>query len=281
MPAATLVGLVGTARKRRQTSESKASAMIPFVPSIVPNVIQALVLVVAFALVLAPVLRKHPAPFYVLYAALSAVTLIDGVSWAPWAETLLDLFVSCYVGVAFYLVVMFAGALPRTWWVTKRLLSVRTELSVIGGFVIAAHICRVAFMIPLSTSMYWTFIWGDAAPVMMAAVTIVGVPLIACFLVPWITSFRFIRKRMKHSTWKLIQSMAYPFMGLLVLQGILLSLGHAIYVGPGAAEFADYMVNAATYVFFGIAYIALKVRMAVKHREKQAKRTTAQANGVS
>lgn len=252
--------------------------MIPFVPSIVPNIVQALVLVAAFALIAAPVLRKHPVPFYVFYAALSAVTLIDGITWDPWADVVLDLFVSCYVGVAFYLVVMFAGALPRKWWVTKRFLSVRTELSVIGGFIIAAHICRVAFMIPLSMSMYWTFIWGDAAPVMMAAVTIVGVPLLVCFAVPWLTSFRFIRKRMKHSTWKTIQAMAYPFMGLLVLQGILLSLGHAIYAGPGTAEFADYMVNAATYLFFGIAYVACKVSMAVKNHQKQAKRTAPQAS---
>lgn len=255
--------------------------MIPFVPSIVPNIVQALVLVVAFALVFAPVLRKHPVPFYVFYAVLSAATLVDAVTENATADMVLDLFVSCYVGIAFYLVVMFAGALPRTWWVTKRFLSVRTELSIIGGFIIIAHVCRVAFMIPLSTSIYWTFIWGDAAPVMMAAVTIVGVPLLICFLVPWVTSFRFVRKHMKHRTWKTVQSLAYPFMGLLVLQGILLSLGHAIYIGPGTPEFTDYVVNGCIYLIFGIAYIALKVVMAIRKHAKQQRRAAAQAGGVA
>ena len=252
--------------------------MIPFIPSIVPNVVQALVLVVAFTLVAAPVLRKHPVPFYIATVVLCGLTFVESVTDIAEADMVLDLFVSCYTGIAFYLVVMFAGALPRKWWVTKRFLSVRSELSIIAGFIVLAHIRRVAFMIPLSMGFQWQFIWGDAAPTMKAAVLIVGIPLVVCFLIPWLTSFRFIRKRMKHSTWKTIQAMAYPFMGLLVLQGILLSLGHAIYVGPGTAEFTDYMVNAATYLLIGIAYVACKVRMAVKNRQKQAKRTASQAS---
>ena len=160
--------------------------MIPFIPSIVPNILQALVLVLAFSLVLAPVLRKYPVPFYVAFFLMSLLTLTETFTTAvlnPDFEEILELFVSCYTGVAFYLVVMFAGALPRKWWVTKRLLSVRTELSIIGGFIIGAHVIRVFDLIPLSFSMYWNFIWANAAPIMFAAVSLVGIPLLVLSLI--------------------------------------------------------------------------------------------------
>lgn len=233
--------------------------MIPFVPAIVPNIVQALVFVLALVLCSASAMRRYPIAFYVLFIAASALTFARAALDVLALGTFVQLLASCYTGVAFYLLVMFAGALPKTWEFTKRLLSVRSEMSIIGGFVIGAHVLKVLALVPLSFSAYWPFIWGAAAPVMFAAVSVVGVPLLVCFLLPWITSFRFVRRRMGYRSWKRVQRLAYPFMALLIMQGILLAVGHGLYVGLSSAESTRYLVIAMTYALIGVAYLALKL----------------------
>ncbi len=242
--------------------------MIPFVPQVIPNILQALVFAGAFSLVFAPVLRKHPVPFYVLFIVACVLSFSSVLIFVPTLYYVDQLLASCYTGVAIYLLVMFAGALPKSWAVTKRLLSVRSELSILGGFVILFHVVKVVPMVPLAFTSAYSRIWGDALPWMFVATVVVGVPLLVCFLVPWITSFKFIRNRMEHKKWKRVQRLAYPFMALLVAQGMLLAAGHAAYVGAGDARFVNYVVVAATYGVIGVTYLALKL---VQRRKKKAR----------
>ena len=243
--------------------------MIPFVPQVVPNILQALVFTGAFTLVFANVLRKHPVPFYVLFIVACVFSFASVLIFVPTLYYVDQLLASCYTGVAFYLLVMFAGAFPKTWAVTKRLLSVRSELSILGGFIVAFHVVKVLPMVPLAFTSYYQTIWGDALPWMFVATVVVGVPLLVCFLVPWVTSFKFIRNRMEHKKWKRLQRLAYPFMALLVAQGMLLAVGHAAYVGAGDARFVNYVVVALTYAVIGAAYLVLKLACRRKkgHRE--------------
>ncbi len=242
--------------------------MIPFVPQVIPNILQALVFAGAFSLVFAPALRKHPVPFYVLFIVACVLSFSSVLIFVPTLYYVDQLLASCYTGVAIYLLVMFAGALPKSWAVTKRLLSVRSELSILGGFVILFHVVKVLPMVPLAFTSAYSRIWGDALPWMFVATVVVGVPLLVCFLVPWITSFKFIRNRMEHKKWKRVQRLAYPFMALLVAQGMLLAAGHAAYVGAGDARFVNYVVVAATYGVIGVTYLALKL---VQRRKKKAR----------
>ena len=121
--------------------------MLPYIPDVVPNIVVALVIVVAFVVAFAPALRKCPVAFYAVWIAACMATFVDIVRWIPWLYYVVQAFASCYTGVAFYLLVMFAGAFPKKWWFTKRLLSVRTEMSIIGGFVIFAHVIQVLIMV--------------------------------------------------------------------------------------------------------------------------------------
>lgn len=244
--------------------------MLPYIPDVVPNIIVALVIVVAFVMAFAPALRKCPVVFYAVWIAACMATFVDIVRWIPWLYYVVQAFASCYTGVAFYLLVMFAGAFPKKWWFTKRLLSVRTEMSIIGGFVIFAHVIQVLIMVPLSFTPIWDKAWGGGLTsiIMFIAASVVGVPLTVCFFVPWITSFRTVRGIMEHSTWKKVQRLAYPFMALMVLQGILLSIGHAVYAQPGGDGFVGYVVNALAYAAIGAAYVALKLRRRAERRAK-------------
>lgn len=165
--------------------------MLPYIPDVVPNIVVALVIVVAFVMAFAPALRKCPVVFYAVWIAACMATFVDIVRWIPWLYYVVQAFASCYTGVAFYLLVMFAGAFPKKWWFTKRLLSVRTEMSIIGGFVIFAHVIQVLIMVPLSFTPIWDKAWGGGLTsiIMFVAASVVGVPLTVCFFVPWITRF--------------------------------------------------------------------------------------------
>ena len=253
--------------------------MLPFVPNIVPGVVQALLLVIAFSFAFAKLLRTHPVPFYLVFLAFSVLAFFgEALAHIPALNVVVQAFSSAYTGVAFYLVVMFAGALKRTDPRVKVLLSIRSELSIIGGIVVAAHCVRVIYLPILAFSDEWGLIWGSAAPVMLLAMGVVGPLLLACFLLPWITSFKCVRRSMSHETWKKIQKLAYPFMFLMVAQGFLLAAGHAMYLlpyeqagllGPAwESDFTRYLVTAAAYLSFGASYALLKLG---QRREREVK----------
>lgn len=244
--------------------------MIPYVPDVVPDILQALVFAIAFTLVAAKPLRKHPLPFYAVFIVAAFFTFVDLGHINQIAYTIDNLLASCYTGVAFYLLVMFTGALPVKWSYTKLLYSIRSELSILAGFIIVAHVAKVIFFVPMSFTGYWPLIWRDAAPIMFAASTIVGLPLLVCFLAPWIASFPGVRKRMEYDQWKSVQKMAYPFMALLVAQGFLLAAGHAYYVGSSADNYYAYVATGATYLIIGALYVGFKfVKVYKENNRKQ------------
>lgn len=94
---------------------------------------------------------------------------------------------------------------------------------------------------------------------MLIACGIVGPALLICFMVPWVTSFPFVRKNMSFKTWKKTQRLAYPFMALLVLQEFLLAVSHGVYMGVGSADSVRYAATALTYLAIGVMYLVLKI----------------------
>ena len=244
--------------------------MLPLVPDVVPNIIQALILVVIFCLVGGKALHKHPWPFYIVAIIAGVLTFVTPVTDIYAAQVVLDILASCYTGVAMYLLVMFAGALPRRWKFTKLLLTMRSELSILAGIIIMAHVFKVAFFVPMSLTPFWILVWKRAFIWMFVASTLVGVPLLICFMIPWITSFPVVRKRLEFWDWKKKQRLAYPFMALLIAQGILLSCGHACYVGTDDAGYVGYVVNGITYAVIGVAYLVLKLVQKRQRAQRKA-----------
>lgn len=269
-----------TVHRSDRPENLEGDPVLPFVPAFVPNLLQVAPFALAFCLLCAKPLRAHPGPFYAFWTlAVVAVTL----EWLPTAlppalDAFVQLVTSSYTGVFLYLVVMFVGALERTPLV-KRLLSIRSELSVIAGIVIAAHVVRVAGFFTLSLTPMWERVWGQpAASLMFAAAVIVGVPLTATFLVPWVTSFKVVRRRMSQKAWKRTQLLAYPFIALMVAQGFLLAVGHALYGYPydglalsaaWLASFAQQVATAWMYLAIGAAYLVLRLRKRSRDRARR------------
>ncbi len=292
--------------------------MLPFVPVFVPNLVQVAPFVLAFAILCANPLRKHAGWFYALWTlVVVAATWYDPVislmgeaapaaafamesqmsalpSTMPALYAIVQLLTSSFTGVAFYLVVMFVGALERTP-IVKRLLSVRSELSVIGGIVIMGHLVRIVDFPFMFANPMWATIWGSpAVDYMFIAAVVIGPLLTVAFLVPWITSFKVIRKRMDHATWKKTQLLAYPFMALMIAQGFFLALGHALYGFPydgssfmmsfmsdpaaWVGAFAQQVATAWMYASIGVAYLVLRLRK--RSRDKARRESVLREQGA-
>ncbi len=256
---------------------------LPFLPYI-PYLLQVFPFVLAFVLAFATPLRKYPVPFYLLWTA-AVVINVTGVfgDTVPALFAIANVLSSPFIGISLYVIVMFIGALKKKV-VVKRLLSIRTEMSVIGGIIIFGHVLTVLELLMLSVMPIWDIIWGPAATIMFAAIMPVGVALTLCFLIPWITSFRVVRKAMSYKTWKNIQKLAYPFMILMLLQGFLLALGHAIYGMPleymtffqalaspitYTEPFIRRMLTALMYLALLVAYIVLRARKRTRDKKRQ------------
>ncbi|MEE8716880.1 MAG: hypothetical protein SOI26_03135 [Coriobacteriales bacterium] len=292
--------------------------MLSFAPTWMPGLVQVFPLVLALTLLLARRLRAHPGTFYALVGGVVAIASWANVAMAvmgddahaivvafdaaveqagqsnPVASLVLALCTSSYAGVSIYLIVMFVGALPRTPAV-RRLLSVRSELSILGGIIIAGHVLRV-FDFPSNFSdPMFSLVWGDAACAwVFVATAVIGPALTVAFVVPWVLSFPAVRRRMNPHTWKRVQrAFCYPFMALMLAQGFCLAVGHALIAYPWdgvmaqrmlsvpqefLGTFAQQVATAWIYALLAVAYAALRIGKALSDRRARAAREVARAS---
>lgn len=285
--------------------------MLPFFPEFVPGLVRVFPFVLAFCLACAPLLRHYAAVFYLVFGAAAFVmswsnlamallgdatpafvlaydvALDATVEGSALAKTLAELTASSYAGVSFYLIVMFAGAMRRTPAV-KRLLAVRSELSVLGGIVVFGHVLRIFdFPSNFANPMFNYVLGTPGKEFMFVATAVIGPLLTVCFLVPWVTSFKAVRRRMTHATWKKTQLLAYPFMVLMLLQGFFLALGHLFLGYPWdnqmfaqsmladsaawLATFAQSVLTAGLYLVLLVTYVAMRLSKRCEDRARKAR----------
>ncbi len=129
-------------------------------------------------------IKKYELRLYIISVVLSiAIPLIN--------INLLDDF-----AIAFFLVVMYAGAFSRKQEIGKRLRSIRKEYSIIGFIFASCH------------GIY--YIYGDNIELIGLISLIMAIPLTY-------TSFIFVRKRMSNKLWKRVQKLAYiMYIGMFV-----------------------------------------------------------------
>jgi DMSO/TMAO reductase YedYZ heme-binding membrane subunit len=129
------------------------------------------------------------------------------------------------LGIGLIIIVMFIGVLPKTELV-KNLFTIRTEMSVIGATLLAGHgLAYLAIGIGSLNPEY-----GMSSLIIYG---IVGPLLILLLLVPWITSFRTIRKRMSARTWKRLQTyLGVPLFIVMLVFGLALNTGWSLVSYP-------------------------------------------------
>ncbi len=116
-----------------------------------------------------------------------------------------------YVGLSFFLIVMFMGVLEKSE-IKKRLMGVRAEYAILGTIFSIVH--GLKFLV-FSIDFY--FFWE--APINFY----IGIIAIIICLPLFITSFMWIRKKLKGKTWKKLHQLSYLFYLLIALHLILIT----------------------------------------------------------
>lgn len=181
-----------------------------------------LIFTAALALIYTKGIKKHSKIFYSIATAIASITmiyeiyrLISDTKMQGFIGELEKAFMKGNVSIAFFLLVMFAGALNPKWKLTKKLLSIRAESAILGCILLLPHgimylvrfVNKILVHKPITTLYIVYLIVGLIAFIIM-------IPL-------FITSFKNIRSKMSYADWKKVQRWAYPFYFLVYVHIVL------------------------------------------------------------
>jgi DMSO/TMAO reductase YedYZ heme-binding membrane subunit len=263
----------------------------------VPGVVKGLAIALVFALIFRKQLKKHPVAFYIypvvflLWCTVSGIIeLVDSNAYENmgWEQSWImnigwafdELGLGTLLGIGLIIIVMFIGVLPKVKLV-QNLYTIRTEMSVIGATLLAAHGIEM-----LPTTIYW-FVEAEYEHgffiLFFLMYGLLGPIILALLLIPWITSFRVVRKKMSGRTWKRLQTwLGVPlFIGMLIF-GLILNLAwsvgwypdfvnmweitvapwdeaESLSLGAGAG-FAEYLLAAKIYLVLLVSYSILRIK---------------------
>ena len=201
----------------------------------VPDILKGLALSLLFIYIFKNAIKKHSTIFYIYpglmffwyctYGILNLmnVNLYDQFGETIWWELLWlphSLALDTVIGLAFIMIVMFIGVLPK-WKFVRQLFIIRKEMSIIGGLLLIGHgVMRLP-------TMKWA--WENLTDMnvfLFFSYAILGVILLVLIFIPWITSFHFARKRFSARNWKKLQTYtSVPLMVLICVFGIAINLG--------------------------------------------------------
>lgn len=215
------------------------------------NLLIALVAVIAFSFLFRGPLKAHPGIFYAIACLFVVLFIFSSFSTVPpFVKTVsFVLMQKATVSVAFFVVVMYIGALPRQWAVRRMLMPIRAELSILACIFCAGHIA-----VYLATYVPATINGIGTASTAVTLALVVALVLFVLILVLGVTSFRAVKKRMSAKTWKIIQRWAYVFYGFIYVH-LMLMLAPAALRG-GAAAITSAIVYTIIFGGYAVARIA-------------------------
>ena len=169
-----------------------------------------------FFLLFYKAIRKKPTLFYLLtigsVAYLFGSYLLNAYAW--WPEWFMDYIALQYsrgsLSTAVFAIVMYLGVLSTKIPGVRELKSIRGEISIIGSFLALGHNIYYGMY-------YFTALFTNSKELTLPYIiaTCITIILIFIMLPLMITSFLCVRKRMKPSSWKRLQKLAYLFYFLL------------------------------------------------------------------
>ena len=229
-----------------------------------------LVIAVIVAFCLDKPLKKHPVLFYAAAAVLTVVTIIIEQSNVTISNSfvkdfVLGVFTRGALGVAFWAVVMWAGALPNGTFAIKKIMPIRGELSITAAILTLSHVITygIQYISDIirdrtgSGEAFRSFVITSAVCLVMVLIMI---PLT-------IMSFKTIRKKMNPKTWKKIQRAAYIFYGFIFVHVMVLFI-------PKAQKGKDgYFLSVIVYSAVFIGYAVMRIRKAYISKKKPEAKT--------
>ena len=239
-------------------------------------------------------IKKHAEIYYIVLSIpvalyiIELVLLLTGITSfrlyeLPIAGQLMQMnYHMVYFGYPLLVIIMYTGALDNRRTYTKKLLSIRKELSIMAGFPVITHsLIRLFYTFPEALQFFSNhsdyvkqndWIKSDFGVGISNFGYILGVLMFILFMVLWVTSFTSIRKRMGHLLWKKTQKWAYVLYAMLFIHSITLHIGWMFNWGI-AAEDTTYIIKEliaiASTLFIFASYLILRVRKV--YRTKQTK----------
>lgn len=225
-------------------------------------------LVALFAAYANKFIKKHAALLYVITVIISAAVV--GLTAANMTHSFPDWFNTWIwsvlsrgtLGTAFFIIVMYTGALPDKSGAIRRLMPIRAELSIIATILTLAH--NISFGLTYFKFMLFS---PDVMPKYQFVAGILSIIMIVIMLPLCITSFKAVRAKMKGITWKKLQRLAYVFYALIYAHVLVLLIPM---VKHGNISVVTIII---AYSFIFLLYAAMRISKALKQRGNVMRRS--------
>ena len=223
--------------------------------------IVALIISIIFVAVFKELLKKYPNIFYITAAVISIAAFVCSsyVTMPGWVrDYVVGIFAKGSLGTAFFVLVMYAGAMKNTWKATKTLMKIRGELSIMGCVLVLCHNCTYG-------RTYFRMLFTNTKSLSAAQMTaaIISLVLITIMLILTVTSFPQVRKKMNAVKWKKLQRTAYIFYGLIYVHILLINVPYA------RRGMSEYIINVAVYSLVFVNYAMMRIHKAVAKKVKK------------
>ena len=168
------------------------------------------------------------------------------------------------LATAFFVMVMYAGAVKNGSVVQKKIMPIRGELSIIACILTLGHNISAG-----QVYFVWLFTEPSKLPPNQIAAAIMSLIMIVIMIPLFITSFKTVRKKMNPRSWKKLQRLAYIFYALTYVHIILLSYPRAQQGNPVT------IFNIVVFTVVFLVYGALRAMKAMKAKNMSAAKAPA------
>lgn len=210
-----------------------------------------IILTTLFYLATAKKIKKYPVAFYLGTYMWIGITvgyylLKINNSMPSWFTTyFMDLFQRGIFSTVTFMIVMFLGTVTKSNEISKKLMSIRGEISIMGCIFVLCH--NVIYGVVYFPALFKNPQLMPTNHLIAAVITLI---LLALMLPLFITSFKCVRKKMNAKSWKNLQRLAYPFFILIYVHIMTLYL----------PSWKQYTLDIALYTIIYASYIVLRLR---------------------
>ncbi|MDE6833039.1 MAG: FMN-binding protein [Ruminococcus sp.] len=222
----------------------------------------ALFLAFGFAILFDKPLKKYPYVFYVVAVILTVSSIIlagtDTHSLPEFVNNyIIGLFTRGAFATALWYVVMFTGALPNGSESIKKLMPIRSELSIFTAILTLGH--NIGF-----GQTYFVRFFTDSARMSgnQKIASILSISMLVIMIPLTVMSFPVIRKKMNPKLWKKLQRTAYIFYAMIYIHVLVL------YYPMSKAGRDGIFFNILVYSVAFIGYAVMRIRKYIVIRKK-------------
>jgi len=209
-----------------------------------------LVIFVLLFILLSKSIKKHAKIYYIVFSipflmhAIPTILAWCGVEMEfsfirvpVLGEIIRDYIHMAALGHPLMIIIMYMGALDTRNPYVKRLMSIRKEISILSGFPILTHsLVRVANNFPNSLKYFTNHaefmdsprVTSELGAGISSFSLVLGIVMLALFIPLWVTSFDFVRKRMKATNWKKLQRWSYGLYAMMFIHAVGIQVGGMI-----------------------------------------------------